>query len=65
MTFSRLFVSLTLMLVASAATLAQNFNSSNAASVRGSNTIIMIGVGAVTLVAGAVIGYAIGRRKSS
>ena len=64
MRFSRFFFSLMLILVASAAALAQNFNSSNAsASTRGSNTILMIGVGAVMLVAGGVIGYTMGRNR--
>ena len=64
MKFSRFFFSLMLILVASAAALAQNFNSSNAsASTRGPNTILMIGVGAVMLVAGGVIGYTMGRNR--
>jgi len=64
MKYSKLALSVVFGLMTSSLAVAQNFNSaSSSASVQGSNTILMIGVGAVTLVAGAVIGYAIGRRK--
>jgi len=64
MKYSKLALSVVFGLMTSSLAVAQNFNStSSSASVSGSNTFLMIGVGVVTLVAGGVIGYAVGRRK--
>ena len=65
MKLSNLLSVIVMMLASSIVAFAQNINSSNALSARTEfNLVMVVGVGVVMLVAGAVIGYAIGRKKS-